>query len=86
MGRDLFCQKEAELLLQILPFVHLSEEGSLIRKGGAIGLLKNICFDSSRHEFLLEDLNLLPFILLPLAGPEEFPDDVMDTFPIELQV
>lgn len=71
---------------RVLPFVHLPEEGSLIRKGGAIGLLKNICFDSSRHEFLLEELHVLPFILLPLAGPEDYADDVMDKFPIELQV
>lgn len=84
-GRDLFCQKGAELLQRILPFVHLSEEGSIIRKGGAIGLLKNICFDSSRHDFLLEDLNVLPFILLPLAGPEDFDEEDMDKFPIELQ-
>lgn len=81
----MFCQKGAELLQRLLPFVHLDEEGSIVRKGGSIGLLKNICFDSSRHEYLLEELNVLPFILLPLAGPEDLDDEANDKLPLELQ-
>lgn len=57
-----------------------------MRRAGAIGVFKNICFDSSRHEYLLEELNVLPFILLPLTGPEEYSDDDNDKLPIELQV
>lgn len=57
-----------------------------MRKGGIIGLLKNICFDSSRHSYLLEDKEILSTILLPLAGPEDFTDEENDKFPIELQV
>lgn len=50
------------------------------------GLLKNISFDTSRHEWLLgPDVDILPVLLLPLAGPEEFTDAENDTFPIELQ-
>lgn len=30
-------------------------------------------------------MNILPSLLLPLAGPEEFPEDDMEKFPIELQ-
>ena len=35
--------------------------------------LKNVAFEISSHPMLLSDLeaNLLPYILLPLAGPEE---------------
>lgn len=50
-------------------------------------MLKNVCFDSARHDWLLsEEVNILPFILLLLAGPEEFNDEENDKLPIELQV
>lgn len=48
--------------------------------------MKNICFDSTRHEWLLHELKVLPYLLLPLAGPEEFSDEDNDMFPTELQV
>lgn len=57
-----------------------------MRKGGIVGLLKNICFDSSRHSYLLEEIEILPIILLSLAGPEEYTDEENDKFPLELQV
>lgn len=41
-------------------------------------LARNSCFDVPSHRaFLDEDqVNLLPYILLPICGPEEFPEDV----------
>ncbi|XP_053681390.1 protein HGH1 homolog [Anopheles nili] len=84
LGRDVFCCGKAGLLGRLLPFVH--HEGSIVRRGGAVGLLKNVCFDSSVHEWLLsEDLDVLPFILLPLAGPEELDDETNDRLPVDLQ-
>lgn len=84
-GRDIVCNPEAHILIRILPFTHHPD--NLIRRGGATGILKNICFDSSRHDWLLsEEVNVLPFILLPLAGPEEYSEEDNDKFPIELQV
>lgn len=78
------CNGSNNLLQRILPFT--SHENSIVRRGGAVGLLKNICFDSSRHEWLLgDDIDILPFILLPLAGPEEFDEEDNEKFPIELQ-
>lgn len=40
--------------------------------------VRNSCFDVPSHgPFLDEDqVNLLPYILLPICGPEEFPEDV----------
>ena len=84
-GRDIVCDPEHNMLIRILPFTHHPD--SVIRKGGATGILKNVCFDTSRHDWLLsEDVNVLSFILLPLAGPEEFSEEDNDKFPIELQV
>ncbi len=38
------------------------------------------------HEWLLSDeVDLLPRLLLPLAGPEEFEEDDMDKLPDDLQ-
>lgn len=84
-GRDILCDPEKNMLLRILPFTNHPD--NLIRRGGAVGILKNICFDYSRHDWLLsEQVNVLPFILLPLAGPEEYSEEDNDKFPIELQV
>lgn len=42
-------------------------------------LVTGVCF-SGHHEWLLsEQVDLLPFLLLPLAGPEEFPEDEMES-------
>ena len=38
------------------------------------------------HEWLLgEDVDILPHLLLPLAGPEEFDEEDMDKLPPDLQ-
>ncbi|XP_035745735.1 protein HGH1 homolog, partial [Egretta garzetta] len=52
-----------------------------------------VCYGSSDprlspedHEWLLsEEVDILPFLLLPLAGPEEFPEDEMERLPVDLQ-
>lgn len=82
--RNLIARSETRILPRLLPFVH--HETSLIRRGGIVGLLKNICFDSSLHEWLFSpEVDILPYILLPLAGPEEFDDETNEKLPIELQ-
>ena len=41
---------------------------------------------SASHEWLLsETVDILPYLLLPLAGPEEFPEDDMEKLPPDLQ-
>lgn len=37
-----------------------------IRKQGIIGVIRNLCFEQSKHQFLLERANLLPYIVKPL--------------------
>lgn len=82
--RSLVAKSETRLLPRLLPFVQ--HETSLIRRGGIVGLLKNICFDTSLHQWLFSpDVDVLPFILLPLAGPEEFDDETNEKLPIDLQ-
>lgn len=82
--RHKIAQSQTRLLPRLLPFIH--HETSLIRRGGITGLLKNICFDTSLHEWLFSpEIDVLPYILLPIAGPEEFDDETNELLPIELQ-
>ncbi|XP_063155866.1 protein HGH1 homolog [Candoia aspera] len=69
---------------RLLPFTQ--DAGSTLRRRGVVGTLRNCCFDYRHHEWLLSDeVDLLPFLLLPLAGPEEFPEDQMERLPLDLQ-
>lgn len=41
---------------------------------------------AENHLWLLdEEVDILPRLLLPLAGPEEFPEDEMEKLPLDLQ-
>ena len=45
-----------------------------------------LCCFVEHHEWLLSDhVDLLPRLLLPLAGPEEFDEEEMEKLPIDLQ-
>lgn len=88
-GRDLICRTdlvEQPLFDKILSFVHYDK--SLIRRGGAIGILKNLCFDSRFHKRLLTDTDdeILSAIMYPLCGPEEYTDEENEKLPLDLQV
>uniref|UniRef100_A0A1A9ZP45 Protein HGH1 homolog n=1 Tax=Glossina pallidipes TaxID=7398 RepID=A0A1A9ZP45_GLOPL len=83
-GRELLCRSKCNLLDKILPFSTYEE--SIIRRGGVIGILKNICFDPLYHEIILrEPDDILNVILYPLCGPEEFTDEENELLPMELQ-
>ncbi|CAG9861611.1 unnamed protein product [Phyllotreta striolata] len=72
------------VIQRLLPFTEYKE--SLVRRGGVIGTLKNCCFEESFHEWLLSDeVDILPRLLLPLAGNEEFDEEDNDKLPLELQ-
>ncbi|EDW98643.1 protein HGH1 homolog [Drosophila yakuba] len=83
-GRELCCHRKYQLLEKLLPFA--SFEGSVVRRGGTIGILKNVCFDTVYHDVILnEQSSILVAILQPLCGPEEFSDEDNELLPIELQ-
>uniref|UniRef100_A0A8C8VSV4 Protein HGH1 homolog n=1 Tax=Peromyscus maniculatus bairdii TaxID=230844 RepID=A0A8C8VSV4_PERMB len=59
---------------------------SLVRTGGVMGTLQNRSFKHRHHTWLLgPQVDILPFLLLPLAGPEEFSEEEMDRLPVDLQ-
>lgn len=61
---------------------------SRIRREGVASTIKNSLFDTQLHDKLVHDakINLLPYILLPIAGPEEIDEDDMFALPEELQL
>ncbi|XP_067111968.1 protein HGH1 homolog [Osmerus mordax] len=71
------------VIQRLLPY---TQHDSAIRRGGVIGTLRNCCFDHAHHEWLLGDaVDILPFLLLPLAGGEELSEEENDALPPDLQ-
>ncbi|XP_014470537.1 PREDICTED: protein HGH1 homolog [Dinoponera quadriceps] len=71
------------VIQRLFPF---TEHPDMIRRGGIVGTLKNCTFDTKNHEWLLSpEVDLLSYLLLPLAGPEEFDDEDNDKLPCSLQ-
>jgi len=44
IGRKLFLDRQQSLLQRLLPFIHYQD--SLIRRGGIVGLVRNLCFET----------------------------------------
>jgi hypothetical protein len=65
-----------------------TQHKSVIRRRGVAASIKNVCFEIAAHAALVsaDGANVLPYILLPLMGNEEYPDDETDGMPIELQL
>ncbi|XP_015240521.1 PREDICTED: protein HGH1 homolog [Cyprinodon variegatus] len=83
-ARSYMMDQDRCVIQRLLPFTHY--EGSLVRRGGVIGTLRNCCFEHAHHEWLLSDaVDILPFLLLPLAGPEELTEEENEGLPVDLQ-
>ncbi|XP_004618767.2 protein HGH1 homolog [Sorex araneus] len=69
---------------RLLPLTQYPD--SSVRRGGVVGTLRNCCFEHRNHEWLLgPEVDILPFLLLPLAGPEDFSEEEMERLPVDLQ-
>lgn len=89
-GRDYFVTEQ--LYDNVIPLskllVFTEKYDSRIRREGVASTIKNSLFDIQKHERLLTDssIDLLPYILLPIAGPEEIEEDYMFDLPDALQL
>jgi len=84
--RDEVADPERCVAQRLLPFT--TYEASRVRRGGAVGALRNLCFDGDRHAWLLGDeVDVLPRLLLPLAGPtpEALDAEDVEKLPLDLQ-
>lgn len=89
-GREYFITEQAyDEVVPISKLLVFTEKyDSKIRREGVASTIKNSLFDSRPHMKLLTDekINILPYILLPIAGPEELDEDDMFNLPDELQL
>lgn len=61
-----------------------TEHKSDIRRKGVASTIKNVAFEVPAHPNLLDtdDINILPYVLLPITGNEEYDvDETMDMLP-----
>ncbi|XP_071944500.1 protein HGH1 homolog [Antedon mediterranea] len=83
-GRVFVLDRTQCVVQRLLPYTEY--DASEMRKGGVIGALRNCCFETDDHEWLLSDkVEILPHLLLPLAGPEELTEEDMEGMPDDLQ-
>ncbi|XP_035517508.1 protein HGH1 homolog [Morone saxatilis] len=83
-ARNYMVDKDRCVIQRLLPFTQY--QASTVRRGGVIGTLRNCSFNHAHHEWLLSDaVDILPFLLLPLAGPEELTEEENDGLPVDLQ-
>ncbi|KAI1901591.1 hypothetical protein AGOR_G00035980 [Albula goreensis] len=83
-ARNFILDKERCVVQRLLPYTQYDD--STIRRGGVVGTLRNCCFDYAHHGWLLSDaVDILPFLLLPLAGPEELTEEENEGLPVDLQ-
>lgn len=77
-------QQKYDKVIPLSKLKVFTEHDSEIRRKGVASTIKNAAFEIDHHpHFLDEDaLNILPYVLLPLMGPEEYDvDDTMDMLP-----
>lgn len=90
LGRNYFITEQAyDKVVPISKLLVFTEKyDSKIRREGVASTIKNSLFDiDSQHKLVHdEEINILPFILLPIAGPEEVNEDEMFNLPDELQL
>ncbi|KAJ5667917.1 uncharacterized protein N7477_006487 [Penicillium maclennaniae] len=77
-GRAYFTtRQEYDGVVPITKLTVFTEHKSDIRRKGVASTIKNVAFDVASHPMLFDEdgVNLLPYLLLPITGPEEFPDE-----------
>ncbi|KXG45401.1 Uncharacterized domain UPF0507 [Penicillium griseofulvum] len=84
-GRAYFTKRqEYDDVVPITKLTVFTEHKSDIRRKGIASTIKNVAFELAAHPMLFDEdgANLLPYLLLPLAGPEELSDeDTTDMLP-----
>jgi len=74
------------VIQRLLPFTEYSK--SIVKRGGVVGTIRNCCFDVEHHAWLLgPEVDIVPRLLLPLAGPtpEDLDDEDIEKLPVDLQ-
>jgi hypothetical protein len=77
-GRKYFLTKqEYDSVVPLTKLVVFTEHKSDVRRKGVASTIKNVAFEIDSHpSFLAEDeINILPYLLLPITGNEEYDEE-----------
>jgi hypothetical protein len=88
-GRTYFTmRRDYDSVVPITKLLVFTEHTSDIRRRGVASTIKNVAFDLPSHPMLFDEdgANLLPYILLPLMGSEEYADDETASMLPDLQL
>ena len=84
-GRKYFLTKQDyDSVIPISKLVVFTEHKSDIRRKGVASTIKNVAFEVDSHGELIgeDDINILPYLLLPIMGNEEYDEeDMLDMLP-----
>ncbi|KAK9561470.1 Protein hgh1 [Aspergillus fumigatus] len=78
IGRAYFTtRQDYDGVVPVTKLTVFTEHESTVRRKGVASTIKNVAFDIPFHPTLLsaDDANLLPYVLLPITGPEEFSEE-----------
>ncbi|KAI1209914.1 DUF383-domain-containing protein [Annulohypoxylon truncatum] len=87
--RHYFVRKqEYDGVIPITKLKVFTEYKSDVRRKGVASTIKNVAFDVPSHPLFLseDDINILPYILLPIMGNEEYDEDEMMSMLPDLQL
>ncbi|KAF3934387.1 hypothetical protein ABW20_dc0104010 [Dactylellina cionopaga] len=88
-GRIHFIEAQAyDNVIPLTKLIVFTQHISLIRRKGVASTIKNVLFEIPSHLKLISEssINLLPYILLPLMGSEDYPEDESLSMPTEVQL
>merc|ERR1712137_49518 len=79
-AQHLLLDEERAIMKSLIPFMHHPQ---VIRRRGVLGTLKNCCFVSGSHDYLLcEEFGLISHLLTPLVSqPGDFTDEELELIP-----
>ena len=75
-------------VIPLSKIVVFTEHKSDIRRKGVANTIKNVSFETEKHDVLLDEdkINILPYLLMPLTGNEEFSGEDLDSMLPDLQL
>lgn len=88
-GREYFVTRQKyDDVVPITKLTVFTEHKSDIRRRGVASTIKNVSFEIDSHKMLTDEdgANLLPYILLPLAGNEELSEEDTEGMLTDLQL